>query len=110
MTDTIQMQISGHGLELTPALKSYTEKKLTHLLNREQSTDSIHVVLACEHHRHRAEATVHSRRGTAHAVAEAEDMYAAIDLLETKLVRQIVREKERRSDHHSERHDGHSVG
>ncbi len=107
---TVTMQISGHGLELTPALRSYAEKKLAHLLNKDGSTDSIHVVLASERHSHRAEATVHGRRGTACAEAEAEDMYAAIDLLETKLVRQLVREKERHGDHHPERHGGNGLG
>jgi putative sigma-54 modulation protein len=106
---TVTMQISGHGLELTPALKEYAEKKLAHLLSRDESTDSIHLVLVCERHRQRAEATVHSRRGAAHAEAEGEDMYAAIDLLETKLLRQIVREKERHVDHHPERHDGNGL-
>ena len=101
---TTTMQISGHGLEVTAALRAYTEKKLGHLLSREESTDTIHIVLTTEHHReHRAEATVHSRHGTACAEAVAEDMYAAIDLLETKLMRQVVREKERHADHHHER-------
>lgn len=101
---TPTIQISGHGLDVTPALRAYVEKKLGHLLARDGSTDSIHVILATERHReHRAEATVHSRRGTACAEAVAEDMYAAIDLLEDKLVRQIVREKERHADHHERR-------
>jgi putative sigma-54 modulation protein len=103
---TVTMQISGHGLELTPALRAYAEKKLAHLLQRDGSTDSIHVVLTSERHRHRAEATVHSRRGTVYADAASEDMYAAIDLLETKLVRQLVREKER----HAERRGDPGVG
>jgi hypothetical protein len=50
---TVTMQISGHGLELTPALRTYAEKKLSHLLQRDGSTDSIHVVLTSERHRHR---------------------------------------------------------
>lgn len=105
------IHVVGHGIEITPALKTYIEKKLIHYLEREGKTETIHVVLTTEHHRvHHVEATVHSRHGVAHAKASAEDMYAAIDLLEDKLSRQLVRQKEKHADHHPERRGGNGAG
>lgn len=42
-----------------------------------------------------AEATVHLNGGELHATAEADDMYAAIDLLIDKLTRQLNKHKEK---------------
>jgi putative sigma-54 modulation protein len=58
-------------------------------------------VLTVEKLLQKAEATVHMRGETVHAVAEHQDMYAAIDALVDKLDRLVVKHKEKTRDHHA---------
>ena len=48
--------------------------------------------------RQKAESTLHLSGADIHAMAEEEDMYAAIDLLVDKLDRQILKHKEKKVD------------
>ena len=53
----------------------------------------MHVVLNIEKHCHQAEATAHVPGAELFANADAEDMYAAIDLLADKIDRQLLKNK-----------------
>jgi putative sigma-54 modulation protein len=50
--------------------------------------------------RHVVEATLHAKGASLHANAEGDDMYAAIDAAADKLDRQVVKYKEKVTDHH----------
>jgi len=94
------IQITGHQLEVTPALKQFTEDKLSKL-NRRSDINHIHVTLEVKKRRQKAQATL-SVSGTAlFAKAESDDLYAAIDLLVDKLDRQIIKHKEKHDNHRS---------
>jgi putative sigma-54 modulation protein len=56
-------------------------------------------MLTVEKLRQKAEATVHVRGAELFAIAEHEDMYAAIDALADKLDRQIIKHKEKHRGH-----------
>ncbi len=58
------------------------------------------MVLTVEKQRHRAEATIHVSGNDLFADAVEGDMYAAIDDLSDKLDRQVIKHKEKNSDHH----------
>jgi putative sigma-54 modulation protein len=58
-------------------------------------------VLTVEKILQKAEATLHMRGETVHAIAEEQDMYAAIDALTDKLDRRVVKHKEKTRDHHA---------
>ena len=100
----MQINLSGHHLEVTPALKDYVKNKLQRLERHFDHVTNAHVVLTIEKTIQKAEATVHVSGGHLFADATDEDMYAAIDALADKLDRQIKRHKEKLKDHH--RHNG----
>jgi putative sigma-54 modulation protein len=58
-------------------------------------------VLTVEKLEHKAEATVNVSGNTLHADAIESDMYAAIDSLVDKLSRQVIKYKEKLTDHHA---------
>ncbi len=96
----MQINITGHHVEITAPLKAYVEEKMQKLTRRFNNITNVHVVLTVEKQIHqKAEAHVHLARGDIHAHAEAEDMYAAIDSLIDKLERQVIKHKEKLSDH-----------
>tara|TARA_B100000676_G_scaffold62235_1_gene61592 strand:+ start:1607 stop:1906 length:300 start_codon:yes stop_codon:yes gene_type:complete len=98
----MQINLSGHHVEITPALKSYVETKLTRLERHNDRITNLAVILGVEKLRQKAESTVRISGGEIYADAESQDLYAAIDLLADKLDRQLIREKEKQKDqkHH----------
>jgi putative sigma-54 modulation protein len=96
----MQLTVTGHHIDITPALHDYVTSKLDRLERHFDNVTRMHVVLTVEKLRHKAEADL-SLNGTAIvATAEDEDMYAAIDALIDKIDRQILRHKEKLTDHH----------
>jgi putative sigma-54 modulation protein len=95
----MRVNLSGHHVDVTPALRSYTERKLARILRRFDRLIGVECTLTVDKLRHRAESTVYLRGPAIHASAEAEDMYAAIDALADKLDRRVRKHKERLRDH-----------
>ena len=91
----MQINISGHHVELTDSLKDYTSEKLQKLVRHADDIVSIQAILSIEKSRQKAEATVHVKGADLFANAESEDMYAAIDSLADKLDRQVLKHKEK---------------
>ncbi|RKZ35826.1 MAG: ribosome-associated translation inhibitor RaiA [Gammaproteobacteria bacterium] len=100
----MQINLSGHHVDITPALKEYVSSKFTRLERHFDRVTNAHVILSVEKKRQKAEATIHVTGGNLFAEAVDEDMYAAIDALADKLDRQVKRHKEKLTDHH--RKDG----
>lgn len=96
----MQINITGHHIDVTPALRAFTEEKLDKLERHFDQIKSINVVLTVEKLRQIAEATVHVAKGELHATSESEDLYAAIDTLIDKLERQLIKHKEKNHKHH----------
>ncbi len=94
----MQLNITGHHVELTDALKEYVNNKLQKLERHIDKISNIQVTLSVEKLRHKAESTLHLSGADIHGMAEQEDMYAAIDLLVDKLDRQILKHKEKQVD------------
>lgn len=91
----MQLNITGHHVELTDALKNYVESKLQKLERHIDGITNVQVTLSVEKTRHKAEATLHVSGADMHGTAEQDDMYAAIDLLSDKMDRQILKHKEK---------------
>lgn len=91
----MQINISGHHIDLTDALRTYVNEKFTRLERHFDQITSIQVILSPEPNTHKAESTIRLSGGEVFATAEASDMYAAIDLLTDKLDRQILKHKEK---------------
>ncbi len=96
----MQINITGHHVDITPALRTYVEEKLVRLERHFDNITNAHVILEIEKDRQKAEATIHVSRGQVYADSEDENMYAAIDSLADKLDRQIKKHKEKLKDHH----------
>lgn len=96
----MQLNITGHHIEITPALQTYVQSKFEKLERHFDHVTNVHVVLTVEKLRHKAEATVHISGADVFADAIEADMYAAIDMLADKLDRQIKKHKEKLTDHH----------
>lgn len=97
----MQLNVTGHHVEVTPALRGYVEKKLERVVRHFDQLIDVHCVLTVEKLQQRAEATLYVRGGAIHADATEPDMYAAIDLLTDKLDRCVKKRKEKHSDHHA---------
>ena len=97
----MQLTITGHHIDVTPALRNKVESKLSKLERHFDHLTDIHCILTVEKLQHKAEATVHLSGGTIHADAIDEDMYAAVDALVDKLSRQVTKHKEKLTDHHA---------
>jgi putative sigma-54 modulation protein len=95
----MQINLSGHHIELTPALRSFVESKFEKLERHFDHINNVHVVLTVEKLRQMAEATVRLNGGEVFANAEDKDMYAAIDMLIDKLDRQVIKHKEKITRH-----------
>jgi putative sigma-54 modulation protein len=97
----MQLTITGHHIDLTPALRQKVESKLSKLERHFDHLTDVHCILTVEKLEHKAEATVHLSGGTIHADATEPDMYAAVDALIGKLSRQVTKYKEKLTDHHA---------
>lgn len=95
----MQINITGHRMDVTPALKTFTEEKFDKLERHFDHITAINVVFDVEKLRHTAEATIFISKGEIHASSESEDMYAAVDILIDKLNRQLIKHKEKLLSH-----------
>jgi putative sigma-54 modulation protein len=96
--------ISGHHLELTPAIREYVQTKLERITRHFDHVIDIAVILGVEKpsekdKRQRAEVNLRLRGNVIHVESFAEDLYAAIDTLMDKLDRQVLKYKTKIQDH-----------
>ncbi|WP_440996858.1 ribosome hibernation-promoting factor, HPF/YfiA family [Arhodomonas sp. SL1] len=96
----MQIDITGHHIEVTDSLRDYVKGKFDKLERHFDNVVDVHVILTVEKLTHKAEATLVLSGARIFAEAVHEDMYAAIDALTDKLDRQVVKHKEKRADHH----------
>jgi putative sigma-54 modulation protein len=95
----MQLTLTGHHIDVTPALRGYVEKKLDRVLRHFDQVIDVHCVLTVEKLEHKAEATLGVSGAVLHADAIDGDMYAAIDALADKLDRRVRKHKEKQGDH-----------
>lgn len=96
----MQLDVTGHHVDVSEALKSYVETKFNRLERHFDNATHAHVILSVEKLNQKAEATVHVSGGNLFADATDADMYAAIDALADKLDRQLKRHKEKLTNRH----------
>ena len=96
----MQINLTGHHVDITDSMRDYVNSKLEKLERHFDNVTNVHVILTVEKLRNKAEATVHVGGGDLYADATEADMYAAIDALTDKLDRQVKKHKEKVKDHH----------
>ena len=92
----MNLNLSGHHLDITPAIRDYVTSKLTRLTRHFDHVIDVNVVLSVDKIRQQVTANVHVRGKDIHAECVEPDMYAAIDALADKLDRQVLKLKEKR--------------
>ena len=101
----MNLTISGHHVDVSPALREYVLTKLDRVTRHFDQVVDVSVLLRVEklkekERRQKAEATLRVKGRDIFVEQSHEDMYAAIDQLMDKLDRQVVRHKDRVKDHH----------
>jgi len=94
----MNLNVSGHHLEVTPALRDYVRDKLGRVTRHFDHVIDAHVVLSVDKLRQKAEVTLHVRGKDIHCACEEQDLYAAIDLMIDKLDRQVLKYKDKRQE------------
>lgn len=96
----MNLTISGHHLEITPAIRQYVEAKIARVKRHFDNVIDISVILSVEKLREnekqqRAEINLHVSGKDFHAQSVDQNLYAAIDLLMDKIDRQVVKHKDK---------------
>lgn len=94
----MQINISGHHIDVTVSLRKYVISKLDRLERHFDRITNTNVILTVEKQRQRADATIQYSGGEIFADAESDDLYAAIDMLADKLDRQLIKKKEKNTN------------
>ncbi|HAI49646.1 MAG TPA: hypothetical protein DCM53_08335, partial [Enterobacteriaceae bacterium] len=97
--DTMQLNITGHNVEITESLRDFLNTKFAKLEQYFERINQVYIVLKVEKVTHISDATLHVNGGEIHASAEGQDMYAAIDGLIDKLARQLTKHKDKLKQH-----------
>jgi putative sigma-54 modulation protein len=101
----MNLTISGHHLDVTPALREYVLTKLDRVTRHFDQVVDINVLLTVEKlkekdRRQKAEVTLHAKGKDIFVEQSHEDLYAAIDQLMDKLDRQVCKHKDKLQNHH----------
>jgi putative sigma-54 modulation protein len=101
----MNLTISGHHLEVTPALRGYVTTKLERISRHFDQVVDIKVLLTVDNLREKdlrqkAECNIHVKGKDLFAESAHADLYAAVDDLADKLDRQVLRYKGKAQDHH----------
>jgi putative sigma-54 modulation protein len=100
----MNLTISGHHLDLTPAIREHVLNKLDRVRRHFDHVIDISVILTVDklpekEKRHKAEINLRLRGKDIHVESIAQDLYAAIDTLTDKLDRQVLKYKDKLQDH-----------
>lgn len=98
----MNLNITGHHVEVTPAIRDYVTTKLDRVIRHFDSVTSVGVILSVEKLKQKAEVTLHVRGKDIFVESDDTDLYAAIDSMTDKLDRQVQKYKQKQSDHNHE--------
>ncbi|MQR02676.1 ribosome hibernation-promoting factor, HPF/YfiA family [Glaciimonas soli] len=103
----MNLNISGHHLEVTPAIREHVLNKLDRIKRHFDQVIDINVILSVDKlpekdRSQKAEATLRVKGKDLHAESIAHDLYAAIDLLIDKLDSQVKKYKDKIQNHQGE--------
>jgi len=95
----MNLQLTGHQLDITPAIRGYVTAKLERITRHFDHVIDVSVILSVNKLQQKVEANVHVPGGDIFCESTDQDMYAAIDGLVDKLDRQIIKHKEKTTLH-----------
>jgi len=92
------INVRGKNIEVTPALEEHIEKRLEKLDKFFDENTEIQIVLSLAGENHIAEATVFFNSLILRSEESTEDMYASVDMMVSKLEKQVTRYREKLKD------------
>ena len=100
----MNLTISGHHLDVTPALRAYVTTKLDRITRHFDQVGDVRVLLTIDNLkekdlRQRAECNIHVKGKDLFAESAHADLYAALDDLADKMDRQVLRHEDKAQDH-----------
>lgn len=95
----MQIQFTGHHVELTDPLRQFTSDKFDHLKRFADHIIHIHVTFLVNKTNHIAKAQVKLANTDIFASENSADLYSAVDLLVENLKRQLTKHKEKQDTH-----------
>ena len=95
----MQINLSGHHVDISEALRNYVESKFIRLQRHFDQITHTDVLLIVENSIQKSEAKIQVAGAEIFAAAESENMYIAIDLMTDKLDRQLIKFKEKTRGH-----------
>jgi len=95
----MNLSISGHHVEVTPALREYVTTKLRRIRHHFDQVIDVNVILSVEKLVQRAEMKLLVAGREIFAEATHTDLYAAVDTLIDKLDRQVIKHKQKRQNY-----------
>jgi putative sigma-54 modulation protein len=93
------LMITGRHMEITPALRRYVETRFKRLDRYGTRFGDAQVILSVEKYRHVAEVVLPVNGAVVQGKSSTTEMYASIDELFDKISRQILKRKEKLTDH-----------
>jgi len=96
----MKINIIGHHLEITDGLKDHIGEKLKKLMEHSQGILEIKIILSVDNITHNAEGNIYLPKTDLHAKCSCNDMYQSIDLLITKLDKQIIKHNDKIKKNH----------
>ena len=94
----MNITVNGRHIDITDALKTYAEEKVSKLDKYLPAGAEAAVILTVEKYRHRAEVQIKVNGIIIQAQEETDEMYASIDKVLDKITRQVRKYKERLKD------------
>ena len=102
----MNLHISGHHVDVTPAMREYVTSKFTRITRHFDHVIDVNVILSVDKLKQKVEANVHLSGKDIFVECDDANMYAAIDALVDKLDRQILKHKEKHAGHRGGREPG----
>src|SRR5690606_12698396 len=98
----MNLTITGHHVEVTPAIREYVSGKLGRVIRHFDNVTTMGIILSAVTLRQKAEFTMHVRGKDIFVESQDENLYVAIDLMTDKLDRQVLKYKQKSLGHDHE--------
>lgn len=95
----MQLNISGHHLDITEAIRQHSLEKLSKIKHHFDHVININMILEVEKDIQKAEATLHLSGTNLFAKAQSNNLYTSIDQMINKLDAQVRKHKEKLNNH-----------
>lgn len=97
----MNVQLSGHHIEITPAIRAYLISKLSRVKNHFEQAIEVHATFSLDNSLKKAALRLHSKGHDFQAEDIDYDLYKAIDSVVDKLDKQVIKYKTKNQEHYS---------